>query len=67
MNKIITYINSPRELELRDIVDLFEDIKANPQCNGTMVEIDSEPIFVVYNGSWNKEELTEAVREELKV
>jgi len=49
--RIITYVNAPHELTLKDCEGLIQDGKDNPHAHLDWVTINNKPFIVLYNGS----------------
>lgn len=63
--KIITYVNAPHELDLRDIETMLEHAQKNPKASIEIVDVDDEPVLVMYEGK--EDELLEALREDMNL
>lgn len=51
MVEVITFINTPGDLDLEDVLNFAEDIVKNPGCKVKLVEVeDLGPSVVVYKG-----------------
>jgi|AACY02.5.fsa_nt_gi hypothetical protein len=63
--KLLYYINTASDLDYRDLENLAAEMKKNPKADYDVIDIDGDPVSVVYAGKFDEKEIIAQLKKEM--